>query len=219
MRRVNSVGRALVCDIGQADITTLLLASDETFPGVGALLDDLFCVLLVFAFAAERELVLGLAIWDLVDTEPLVGCSEEAGKVTLNILNVIQFGCERIIDLKRFCQFWHEMNVLLATHIDDNNLPIRLLFIKERHDAEDLDLLDLAGVADKLADFANIQWIIVALGFGLGVDDVGVFPGLRMSEVKGGFACSGCSPWGMHRSSRGSPCGESSCERSGVCPS
>jgi hypothetical protein len=37
-------------------------------------------------------------------------------------------------------------------------------------------------VADQLADLAHIQRVIVALGLGLGMDDVGVFPGLLFCQ-------------------------------------
>jgi hypothetical protein len=45
-------------------------------------------ILLVLALSGESELVLGLSVRDLVDTEPLVGGTEEAGHVALDILNV-----------------------------------------------------------------------------------------------------------------------------------
>lgn len=71
-----------------------------------------------------------------------------------------------------------------VVHVNDDDLPVGLLLVEEGHDAEDLDLLDLASVADELADLADIERIIVALGLGLGVNDVGVLPGLaRVSGV------------------------------------
>jgi hypothetical protein len=75
---VDTVGGALVGDIGQADVPRLLLAGDETLPCFTALLDDLLGVLFVLAFTTEGKLILWLAIWDLVDTEPLIGSSEKA---------------------------------------------------------------------------------------------------------------------------------------------
>ena len=96
---VDTVWRSLICDIGQVDVTTLLFASDQSVPCIAALADDLLGVLLVLAFTTEGELVLGLSIWNLVDTEPFVGGAEEARKVTLNIFNVVQFGSERVVDL------------------------------------------------------------------------------------------------------------------------
>ncbi len=96
---VDTVWRSLICDIGQVDVTTLLFASDQSVPCIAALADDLLGILLVLAFTAEGELVLGFSIWDLVDTEPFVGSAEETRKVTLNIFNVVQFGSERVVDL------------------------------------------------------------------------------------------------------------------------
>ena len=80
--------------------------------------------------------------------------------MTLNILNVVELGGKRVV------------------HVNDNDLPVGLFFVQEGHDTEDLDLLDLTGVADEFTDFANVQWVVVTLGLGFGVDDIGVFPGL-----------------------------------------
>jgi hypothetical protein len=70
------------------------------------------------------------------------------------------------------------------TYVDDNDLPVRLFLVQEGHHTENLDLLDLTCVANKFADFAHVQRVIVALRFGLGVYDVGVFPGLMPISVK-----------------------------------
>ena len=101
MRLVDAVWRGLICDIGQVNITTLLLARNETFPSITAFADDLLGILLVLAFSTESELVLRLSIWDLVDTEPFVGRTEQTRKMTLDILDVVQLGCERVVDLAR----------------------------------------------------------------------------------------------------------------------
>lgn len=85
--------------------------------------------------------------------------------MALDVLDVVELGCKRVVD------------------IDDDDLPVSLLLVEERHDTEDLDLLDLAGVADELADLADVERVVVALGLGLGVDDVGVFPGLGAVSV------------------------------------
>lgn len=141
------------------------LASDEAVPSLSALVDNVHGVLLVLALAGEGELVLGLSIGDLVDTEPLVGGTEETGQVALNILNVVELGGKRVVD------------------IDDNDLPVSLLLVKQGHDTEDLDLLHLASVADQLADLADVKRVVVTLGLGLGVDNVGVLPGLGEGTV------------------------------------
>jgi hypothetical protein len=107
-------------------------------------------------------LVLGLAVGDLVDTEPLVGGAEETRELALNILNIVELSSKRVVD------------------VDDNDLPVSLLLVKESHHTEDLDLLDLTGVADDLTDLADVERVVVTLGLGLGVDGVGVFPGLEL---------------------------------------
>ena len=97
--------------------------------------------------------------------EPLVGCTDEAGEVVLDVLNVVQLGRKGVVD------------------VDDDDLPVGLALVEESHDAEDLDLLDLADVADLLADLADIERVVVALGLGLGVGLVRVLPGLAVRRT------------------------------------
>ena len=118
------------------------------------------CLRLVLALAGESELVLWLSVWDLVDAEPLIGRSQETWKVALDILDIVELWCQWVVD------------------INDNDLPVGLLLVEESHDTENLDLLDLSWVADKLTDLADVQWVVVALGLGLWVDDIWVLPGL-----------------------------------------
>ena len=125
-----------------------------------ALINNLHGVLPILALASKCELVLGLSIGDLVDTEPLVGGAEQTGEVTFDILNVVELGGERVV------------------HINNDDLPISFLLVKESHHAENLDLLDLTGVTNQLADFTNIERVIVTLGLGLRVGRVRVLPGL-----------------------------------------
>jgi hypothetical protein len=80
--------------------------------------------------------------------------------VTLDILNIVKLGGERVVD------------------IDDNDLPVGLVLVEESHDTKDLDLLDLTSVADKLTNLADVERVVVALGLGLRVDGIGVLPGL-----------------------------------------
>lgn len=81
--------------------------------------------------------------------------------MSLDILNVVELGGERVVD------------------VNDDDLPVSLLLVEESHDTENLDLLDLANVADKLTDLANVERVVVTLGLGLGVNGIGVLPGLR----------------------------------------
>lgn len=78
--------------------------------------------------------------------------------MSLNILNVIELGCEWVIN------------------IDDDDLPVCLFLVEEGHDTEDLDLLDLTRVSDQFTNFADIQWVIITLGLGLWVNNIGIFP-------------------------------------------
>ncbi len=80
--------------------------------------------------------------------------------MALDILDIVEFWCQWIID------------------INDNDLPVSLLLVEKSHDTEDLDLLDLSWVADKLTNLADVEWVVVALGLGFWVDDIWVLPGL-----------------------------------------
>lgn len=80
--------------------------------------------------------------------------------MALNILDVVELSGKRVVD------------------INDDDLPVGLFLIEQSHHTKNLDLLDLTGVANKLTNLADIERIVVTLGLGLGVDDVGVFPGL-----------------------------------------
>lgn len=149
----------------QVDVTLGGLAGDELLPRLGALTDDVHGVLLVLALAGEGELVLGLSVGDLVDAEPLVGGAQKAGEVPLDVLDVVQARGQRVVD------------------VDDDDLPVGLALVEEGHDTEDLDLLDLTGLGDELADLADIERVVVTVLLGLGVGDVGVLPGLGEGTV------------------------------------
>ena len=122
--------------------------------------------------------------------------------MTLDVLNIIQARCQRVID------------------IDDNDLPIRFLLIEKSHDAQDLDLLDLAWRCNKLADFANIERIVVTFCLGFGMGDVGIFPCLYYAVSIGSYiGRRKAIPEGKPHNSRGILCGGSNCGRSEACPS
>lgn len=149
----------------QVDLARLRLARDELLPCFGAFANNVHRIFAVLALAGEGKLVLWLAVWDLVDTEPLVGGAQEAGQVALNILDIVQTGSKRVVD------------------VDDDDLPVGLTLVEKSHDTEDLDLLDFTRLCDELADFADVERVVVTLLLRLGVSDVGVFPGLREGTV------------------------------------
>jgi hypothetical protein len=113
----------------------------------------------------KKGTYLGLSIGDFVDSEPLVGSSDQTRKVPLDILNVVQPRSKRVVD------------------INDKNLPVGLSLIEKSHDTEDLDLLDLTGVTDSLSNLADVERVVVTIGASLGVLDGRVFPSLGESSV------------------------------------
>lgn len=142
-----------------------------------ALVNDLGCILFVLCLPREGECIFGFAIGNLVDPErrvkrifrvkyyiclpePLVGRPDQTRKMPLNIFNIIELRGQRILD------------------VNDENLPIRLAFVKERHDTENLDLLDLADVTNLFTNLADIERVIITLGFGLRVHLLRVLPSL-----------------------------------------
>jgi len=163
--RADTTWRVLDAQIGDGDVTGLGLASYQSFPSFGALTDDIGSVFLVFALASKGELVLRLSIWDLVYSEPLICCPQETRKMSLNILDVVELRCQWVVD------------------INHNDLPISFLLVEQSHDTKDLDLLDLSWVTNKLADFADVQWVVVALGLGLWVNNIGILPCLWESTI------------------------------------
>lgn len=80
--------------------------------------------------------------------------------MSFDILDIVELRSQRVID------------------VDNNDLPVGLLLVEKGHNAEDLDLLDLARLGNELANLADVQRVVVSLGLGLWVDNVGVFPGL-----------------------------------------
>jgi hypothetical protein len=71
--------------------------------------------------------------------------------MTLYILDIVQLGRERVLD------------------VDDEDLPVGLAFVEESHDAEDFDLLDLPYITHLFANLADVQRIVVAVGLCLAV--------------------------------------------------
>lgn len=157
---------------------------------------------LVLGFAGESELVLRLAIRDLVDTEPLVSGAHQTRQVALNILDVVELGGQSVLD------------------VNNDDFPVRLSLIEEGHDAKNLDLLDLSSVTNKLADIANVKRVVVTKGLGVAVLVGGVFPSLRrssISKISNTWSIGKDLLGGKHHSSTGIPCGGSSCEQIEPC--
>lgn len=80
--------------------------------------------------------------------------------MAFNILDVVQSGSQRIVD------------------INDDDLPVRLLLIEQSHHAKNLDLFDLTTGGHKLPDFTDVERVVIPFSFCFRVDCVRVFPGL-----------------------------------------
>jgi hypothetical protein len=116
--------------------------------------------------------------------EPLVRRSHKAGKMALDVLNIVEFGRKRVLN------------------VNDEDLPIGLALIKKRHDPEDLNLLDLADVADLLADFTDVKRIVVALCLRLGMLGHGVLPGLASGKCVNTWIVRGARSASTHLGER-----------------
>ena len=145
------------------DLDGVLLVLGLTGEGKDVLCDQQQCQ--AMPAIAEIPTYLGLSIGDLVDSEPLVGGSDQAGEVPLDVLDVVQSGGKGVVD------------------VDDDDLPVGLTLVQEGHDTEDLDLLDLSDVSDGLTDLADVERVVVTVGAGLGVLLLGVLPGLGEGSV------------------------------------
>jgi hypothetical protein len=93
--------------------------------------------------------------------------------VALDVLDVVEFGGQRVVD------------------VDDHDLPVGLALVEQCHDTENLDLDDLTRLRDELANLADIERVVVALGLGLLMDNIGVLPCLQPS-VLGCGRCRAC---------------------------
>ena len=82
--------------------------------------------------------------------------------MSLNVLNIVESRCQWVI------------------HVDDDDLPVSLLFVEQGHDSQDFDLLDLSGSCNKLSDLADIERIVITLGLGLGMENIWVLPSLEL---------------------------------------
>lgn len=154
-----------------------------------AFVDNLSGVLLVLGLAREGKGVFGFAIRDFVDPisgkvgccqhifrvdmksmkfeclpEPFVGGTDQAREMPLNILDIVELRSKRV------------------RNVNDDDFPVSLTLIEKGHDAENLDLLDLSNIADLFTNLANIEWVVITLGFGLGMGLRRVFPGLYQSR-------------------------------------
>lgn len=152
------------CGVGEVHFASICLARNETLPRFVALVDDLRSILLVLCFSTESKLILGFTVRDFVDAEPFVGGTNKARKVTLDIFNVVQLVCKRVVD------------------IDYNDLPVCFSFVEKSHDTQDFHLFDLASVTNLLTNLAHVERVIVALCFGVWVRGRRVFPGLEKHE-------------------------------------
>lgn len=162
---ISLLGRVGNRGVGERDVVLGGLALDELLPGLGTLTNDVHGVLLVLALAGEGELVLGLAIGDLVDAEPLIGGAQKTRQMALDILDVVELRSQGVV------------------HVDDNDLPVGLALVEQSHYTKNLDLNNIAGLVDKLADLADVERVVVAVGLGLRVCDVGVLPCLQQPSV------------------------------------
>jgi len=109
-------GRVLDSDVANGEIVRGSLcrtfSSDETTPGLVTLVNDLSRVLFVFGLARERKGVFGLAVGNLVDPEPFIGSSDQTRLMSLHVFDVVELRGKRIL------------------HIDDNNFPVSLAFVR-----------------------------------------------------------------------------------------
>lgn len=137
----------------------------ELPPSLMALVNNLHRILFALGLARECENVLRLAVRDFVDPEPLVGGTDQPGEVSLDVLDIVQSRSERVVD------------------VDNEDFPVGLAFVEERHDTEDFDLLDLANVADGFTNLAHVERVIVTVRASFGVLHVGVLPCLGESTI------------------------------------
>ena len=98
--------------------------------------------------------------YHLVNPPELVGGTEKTGQMSFDVFDVVEFGSQRVVD------------------VDGDDFPVRFTFIKKSHCSKNLDLFDLAWVANLFANFTHVKGIVVTLCFGLRVCNIRILPRL-----------------------------------------
>mmetsp|Transcript_35954 Transcript_35954/g.80036 ORF Transcript_35954/g.80036 Transcript_35954/m.80036 type:complete len:256 (+) Transcript_35954:737-1504(+) len=137
----------------------------EVHVGLVGLLDHLVGVGLVLALIVEAKLVGGLAVRDLVVTEPLQDLLQLTGEVLLHVSHVV-----------------HQRG-LGVIHADGNDLPVQLAVINHGVHTQGLNLVHAAALASSTADLNDVHWVVVTRGVELGVLVGGVLPGLGQQAI------------------------------------
>jgi len=120
---------------------------------------------LVFVLTIESEIVLGLAIWDLVGSEPFSGVGEVAWLKVFNVFEVVDLVSELVFD------------------VDADDLPVGLSFVDHGEDTESFDLDDFTSSRNSGTDFADINGVVVTTFVSVLVNVLGVLPGLGDATV------------------------------------
>jgi len=138
---------------------------NEFAPSLVTFVDNFSGILLIFGLSRECKSIFGLAVGNLVDPEPFVGCPDQSRKMSLNILDIVEFRRQGVV------------------YVNNYDFPVGLAFINESHDPEDLDLFDLANITNLLANLADIERVVVSPGFSLCMQRRGILPGLGESAI------------------------------------
>jgi hypothetical protein len=137
-RRVEQADALLVVGRG------VVAPGDQVRPGLVVVLDLPVSERAVKELAVLGEAVRRLARRDLVDAEPVARGLQQAGHVRLDVVDVVELGGQRVVD------------------VDGDDLPVALALVDEADGAQDFDLDDRAALVDARADLAHVQWIVVA---------------------------------------------------------
>uniref|UniRef100_A0A182U5M9 Secreted protein n=1 Tax=Anopheles melas TaxID=34690 RepID=A0A182U5M9_9DIPT len=119
----------------------------------------------ILCVAVERELILRLAVRDLVDLEPLDRGAQQPGEHRLHVADIVHLIGQRVV------------------HVDRDNLPVRFALVDQRDRAEYFHLQHLAPLRNARANLEHIDGIVIALAAGVRVQVVRVLPGLRERTV------------------------------------
>jgi hypothetical protein len=110
-----------------------------------SLLNHSHSKLFVQALVIISKLIRGLAVRDLIISEPVENLGKFTREHTLNILNIVDFVGLGVVST------------------DGNYLPIDLTFVNHGVDAQWLDSVDAAHLAGNAADFDDINGIVITL--------------------------------------------------------
>jgi len=105
-----------------------------------------------------------MALGDLVHPEPVPRRTQQAGEMSLDIIDIFHLVSQRVLDINHY------------------QLPVGFFLVDESEDPEHLDLLDVARVGYGTAYLARVDGVVIPSFACVWVGVIGVLPCLCKHE-------------------------------------